>query len=325
MLGTKHGLAPWYRHPMTWFSVISFFWLAETSQAEIIFQDDFQYVADRNVTNVQIPFEAHRWTDAKAQNSDYASGGGYLYTQQDATRGSRVLVMESLPSTSQGQQTAYHLQYGSVSHPPGTIPANVWFQFWTYATPESRWNRQKFLYPCHTSYPCPVGEYLWLLSFNAIDLTGVGDNSIQAPAGGRFFRLSSAYANNMGGASWNADKLYQNVRHTPLLAGVWYEVRVHFDTSGPQGIYELWIRERGVTTWTKLAEWIGGVTPNFDWPIPSNRRSGNVVLSLPTTVDNLDSTTYMDDFTMATSVNDLGGSSGDTTPPLTPQNLRAVP
>ena len=306
---------------LTLLGILCSLWLPGTSRAEVIIQDSFEYVADRNVTNVQIPFEAHHWTDAKAQNSDYGSGAGYLYTRQDPTLGSRVLVMESLPSTSPIQQTAYHLAYGGQGHPLGTIPANVWFQFWTYATPESRWNRQKFLYPCHTSYPCPAEEYLWMLSFDRVDLTGVGDDQIEAPQGGRFFRLSSSFANNMGGASWNAEKLYQNVLHTPLLSGVWYQVRVHIDTSGPQGSYELWTRERGVAAWTKLTEWIGGVTPNFSWPIPADRRNGNVVLSLPTTVDTYDSTTYMDDFVMATSVNDLTAGGGNSAP-RAPQNLR---
>lgn len=324
MLGMKDKLVPWYRHPMTWFSIISSLWLVGTSQAEVIIQDNFDYVVDRNVTNAQIPFEAHRWTDAKAQNTDWGSGGGYLYTRHDSTLNSRVLVMESLPSTSAIQQTAYHLAYGSGGHPLGTIPANVWFQFWTYATPESRWNRQKFLYPCHTSYPCPNGEYNWILGFNAIDLTGVGDDQVNTVPGGRFFRLSGGTTNYSGGSPWNHDKLYQNVSHTPLLPGVWYQVRAHMDTSGSQGSYELWIRQRGVTTWTKLAEWIGGVTPNFDWPIAANRRSGNTVLQLPTTVDNLDSTTYMDDFIMATSVSDLDRISGDSTPPQPPHNLQIV-
>lgn len=326
MSETKLRLSPqWYRYCFTWCGVIVSLFLAGRSRAQIILQDDFEYPADRDVTDVQIPFEAHGWTDAKAENSDYLSGGGYLYTRYDETLGSRVLVMESHPSSTAIQQTAYHLAYGDQSEPLGTIPADVWFQFWTYATPESRWDRQKFLYPCHTFYPCPVQSFLWLLNFDQADLTGVGDQEITAPPGGRYFRLVSAYANNTGGETWNADKLYQNMSDVPLLADVWYQVRVHLDTSGPQGVYELWVRERGIATWTKLSEWIGGVTANFDWPIPADMRSGNRVLSMPTTVDVYDSTTYLDAFIMAASVSDLDGIAEDNIAPLPPQNLLITP
>jgi hypothetical protein len=273
--------------------------------AAVVFDDDFEYVANRSDTDVQIPFESAGWTDAKAENSDYGSSGGYLYTQDDATRGSKVLVMESLPTTV-GGQTSYHLSYGSDASALGTIPANVWIQFWTYAEPGSEWDRQKFLYPCHQEYPCPVGSFLWLVGLHDRDFTGVSDNETTAPTGGRFFRVTSAYANNSAATTNNEQKLYHNLGHNPLLVDTWYQVKIHIDTSGAQGTYELWVRQRGVSTWTKEAEWIGGVTANFDWPIPAgDARLGNRVLAMPTTVDTLDSTTYMDDFVMATSESDL--------------------
>lgn len=334
MLGITQHLSRWRHQPIMWISVIGFLWLASSSQAAIIFQDNFEYVVDRNVTNGQIPFETRGWTDAKANNTDYNRGSGYLYTRHDTTINSRVLVLESLPTTSPCSpwcQTDYYLKYGSDVHPLGTVPANVWIQFWTYTVPGSRWDtRNKFLYPCHTFYPCPAESYLWILSTPREDLTGEGDNTVSAPEGGRFFRLVSAYTNYSGGAPWNAQKLYQNLSHTPLLEGVWYQVRVHIDTSGPQGVYELWVRQQGVSTWTKLAEWIGGVTPNFTWPIPEDMRTGNKVIAMPTTVDTYDSTTYLDDFIMATSAADLeggigGGVGGDTTPPIPPRNVQVAP
>lgn len=279
------------------------------ANATVVFEDDFEYTANRADTNVQVPFEGTGgWTDAKANNSDYGGSGGYLYTQDNATLGSKVLVMESLPTTV-GGQTSYHLSYGSDAESLGFIPGNIWIQFWTYAVPGSTWDRQKFLYPCHTSYPCPVDSYLWLVSFNTSDLTGVGDNVVTSPAGGRFFRISSSTANYSGGETWNADKLFQNLSHTPMLEGHWYQVKIHMDTSGAQGTYELWVRERGVSSWTKMAEWIGGVTANFDWPIPVGLRAGNKVIAMPTTVDTVDSTTYMDDLVMATTEADLPNTS----------------
>lgn len=319
MLETKRSLAPWYRYPITLFNVIGSLWLAGASQAAIIIQDNFNYVADRNVTNVQVPFQAHGWSDVKAQNSNYARGSGYLYTRFDATLNSRVLAQESLPDMLGLGQTDYYLKYGSDSHPAGTIPANVWFQYWLYATPGSAWAGQKFLYPCYTNYPCPAVSYRWIFG-----IRNSRSEQSAAPPGGHYFQLTSPYANYSGAEPWNATKLDQNLVTSYFTTGVWRQFRIHIDTSGAQGTYELWARERGVSTWTKYAEWIGGVTPNFTWPIPAGARNGNIQLAIPTTVDSPDSTIYMDDFIMATSLNDLGGS-GDTTPPQPPQDLQVVP
>lgn len=280
--------------------------LTSQAYAAVVFEDDFEYVADRAGTTEQIEFEAAGWSDAKAENTDYGSSGGYLYTLDNVTLGSKVLVMESIP-TSVGGQTSYHLLYGGVGLPRGTIPANVWIQFWTYAVPGSLWDRQKFLYPCHTlaSYPCDPNSFLWLLGIHDRDFTGVSDNETVAPAGGRYYRMTSAYANNSAATTGNEQKLYHNLNHGYMAEGVWYLMRIHVDVSGAQGIYEMWMRPRGTATWTKEAEWIGGVTTNFDWPIPVGERDGARELAMPTTVDTYDSTTYMDDFVMATTEGDL--------------------
>lgn len=273
--------------------------------------DDFEYDVARTATDAEQAFRARGWTDVKANNSYFRRGAGYLYTRNDPVLNSRVLVMESLPTQSSCNpwcQTDYWLKYGSESAPLGTIPANVWFQFWTYATPESRWTSQKFLYPCRASYPCTNGNFLWLLGFKEFVPTSPRDDPrdlVVAPPGGRFIHFESPFANWTLAPSYNAFKLFQNLDRTPLAPGVWYQVRIHIDTSGPQGAYELWIRQRGAQAWTKAAEWIGGVTPNFDWPIPQELRDGNRQLAMPTTVNDADSTVYLDDFVMATSAEAL--------------------
>lgn len=317
-----------------WLIVIGCLGLASSSQAAIILQDNFEYVVDRNATNAEVPFMARGWSDVKANNSIYGRGYGYLYTTAPSEWSSRALVLESLAGTFNATQTDYWLKYGGDGYAVGAIPANVWFQFWTYAVPGGQWDSQsKFLYPCYTSYPCPADSYHWLFLTSNRKLEPPGDNAIQAPPGGRYFEMRSAYANFTGGPSWNAQKLFQNLSTMYLAEGTWYQVRIHIDTSGPQGVYELWVRQRGVSTWTKLAEWIGGVTPNFNWPIPQTARGGNRQLAMPTTVNAYNSTIYIDDFIMATSVNDLDGTSNtdtntnttDTAPPLPPQNTRIVP
>ena len=85
-----------------------------------------------------------------------------------------------------------------------------------------------------------------------------------------------------------------------MLAGRWYLVKLHIDVSKEQGVYEAWIREKQYATWTKVAEWIGGVTKGFFWPIPAQERVGFRVLAMPTTVNGTeDSIVYIDDFAIA--------------------------
>lgn len=335
MLQATHQRCSRYRQFVGWAGVVGSLWLLglSTSHAAVIIQDNFDYVVNRNITNAQTYFIPRGWSHVKSNNSSMASGAGYLYTTQPDGWPSRVLVMESLPTTSSCNpwcQTDYYLQFGSEAHPLGTIPANVWIQFWTYAVPGSQWGGQKFLYPCFQYYPCPADGFHWLMVFQNRTLYGTTDQSITAPPGGRFIQIESAYANHYAGNPWNARKLFQNLNQMYLAVGIWYQVRIHIDTSGAQGVYELWVRQQGTSPWTKLAEWIGGVTSGFDWPIPADQRSGLRVLRMPTTVDTYDSTTYMDDFIMATSVQDLESSNTtsstrDTTPPAPPQNPQVTP
>jgi hypothetical protein len=96
-----------------------------------IFRDDFEYDVPRTAKDAEITFRAHGWTDAKANNTHFQRGAGYLYTQYDPILKSRVLVMESLPSQApippgwRYAQTDYWLQYGGEDKPLTTIPANV--------------------------------------------------------------------------------------------------------------------------------------------------------------------------------------------------------
>ncbi len=289
-------------------------WLGTTSILNAqIFYDNFEYDASRDATNVELVFRSHGWTDVKANNSYFGRGAGYLYTQYDSTRQSRVLVMESNPSQSPINQTDYWLKYGSQNTPLTTIPANVWFQFWIYGTPESRFHRSKFLYPCRAWYPCvghdidgdSIPEFAWLFGIHKVIGPNLDNPPVTAPDSGWVWHLRAPLANNQAEASYNRDKLYPNLTNTWMKAGQWYQVRIHIDLSGEQGAYEAWLREDAQAPWTKIAEWIGNVTPQFEWPIPPNERVGNRVLAMPTTVNVYDNKFYMDDFVMAASVNDL--------------------
>jgi hypothetical protein len=276
-----------------------------TQPGRSLFFDDFEYDVNRSLSTARSIFMANGWSHVKAENSTENAGSGYLYTLNNSTRGSRVLVMESVPSMNPPPgdfphtQTDYYLQYGNETG-GSAVPANIWIQFWTYATPESRFaTRDKTIYPCRGSYPChPTWLFMW---------GSGGFEGVAAPAGGRYLALEAEGADRDTRVNdGNERKLFQNLSRTPLLAGRWYQVRLHMDISGTQGVYEAWIKERGQASFTKVADWRGGQTANFSWPLSSANRQPFSVLRSPTTVNGPgNSTVYIDDFAIATSQDNL--------------------
>lgn len=281
-----------------------------------MFFDNFEYDASRSANPLSI-FQQRGYANTKATNTGGNGAGGYLYTLQNSTRGSRVLAMESRPSTLPNQnggewsysQTDYYLQLGGEGQPE-VIPANAWIQFWTYATPDSRIGPgDKMLYVCRSSYPCQTPNWTWMLIWGRIAHQPASTEADYAPVGERYIGLTTESANNAAAfeGSWNAKKLNQNVNPMRMVNGRWYQIKMHMDVSGTQGIWEAWIRERGQSAWTKIADWRPGVTPNFTWPLSTAERRGFSTLRMPTTVNGQDgdSTTYMDDFAIARAEADL--------------------
>ncbi len=86
--------------------------------ARLVLFDDFEYDVARSATDAEQQFRAHGWVDARANHSSWGRGNGYLYTRVDPIRNSRVLVMESYPSTAYNppnfpyRQTDYWIKYG---------------------------------------------------------------------------------------------------------------------------------------------------------------------------------------------------------------------
>lgn len=302
--------------------------------AEIVHFDSFDYVVDRDVAN-NTPtgpnvFLSHGWSHVKDMRISYPGAGGYLYTV-DAIPGydgvlpgssGRVLALESDITTKQEQvqqgQSDFYLQYGDGNS--GDIPANVWFQFWIYindteAQP-SRFSRNaKFLYPTSTGYPS--NSYPWLVSFSTAQHELGG-----GVTGDLGYGSSSAFSTRPPGADYadaseyptNRDKLGSNLSGTSgaHAPNIWYLTRIHIDTSGPQGVYEIWRRPMGSQVWEKTTEWIGGTTTSFSWPTSAMARTGSRLLRMPTTWGrpndlerSFDAWVYMADFTIATAASAL--------------------
>lgn len=296
---------------------------------DLIHFDSFGYVVDRDVEN-NTPtgpnvFLDHGWSGVKDMRVSFPGAGGYLYTV-DAIPGydgtvpgssGRVLVIESNVSTTQDEagygQTDFYLQYGDGND--GDIPADVWFQFWTYTndsgSQQSDFARNnKFLYPTNTGYPSD--SLPWLVSFGTAQHE-IGDGE----TGELGYGPDAAFSNRPPGADYllaseyptNRDKLGSNRVGTDgaNLANTWYLTKFHIDTSGQQGAYEVWQREMGNQTWTKTTEWIGGETTSFSWPTAEESRVGARYLRMPTTwgvyadaTTSFDAWLYMADFAMAT-------------------------
>ena len=127
----------------------------------------------------------------------------------------------------------------------------------------------------------------------------------------------------------NAEKLGQQDRSEWIKPNRWTLVKIHFNTTSTSGnSWEMWLRPQGEPNWTKVAEWIGGTTPNFTWTIPAGSEGGHRILRMPTTVGGVsrewyDAWLYMDDFAMANSESDLPVYTDG--PPRPPQNFRIVP
>jgi len=304
----------------------------------LVFFDDFEYEVGREDPNATTIFtQSGGWAWAKTVQSGANGARGYLYTVGSipgysgtfpGRNSNRVLAMEALPATLAGQ-TDFYLQFGQGSGPIGQIPPNHWYQFWVYPVRSgnqmSLYTSGKFLYPNRADfYPATLsnGGYVYLVAFTKESAAPMdidpcpGGISVGCPT----FMLRSVW-NTSNGLTSNIT--YQEGSFNPNLTNdvliqpnVWTLVKIHVDISGTdsrvppgQGVYEMWIRRAGSTSWIKTAEYLGGVTVINGSPINFTPAytDGLRMLRMPTTIggttaergDWYDSWTYVDDFTIA--------------------------
>lgn len=308
------------------------------TMAGLLAYDDFEYGVDRNTPGASEAFAAKGpWHGAKTYQDGRAGARGYVYTTETmpghvvpfpGRNSKRVLCMEALPASLKGQ-TDFYLQYGSSSGPLGRVPPNVWFQFWIYI---NRSDKQlsgilggKFIYPSRDGvYPATNRRsgrgncYHWLFTLGNWSSEPF---DVQGTDGQAFFSNRPPNADFIAASEYptNKDKLGPNLGRKEdfiLQPNRWYLVKVHIDTSGRsplvpkgQGVYEVWMRGKD-QPWRKIAEWLGGKTPNFTWPLLPQADEGNKTFRMPTTVGGVTSRwadywIYVDDFAMATAEDDL--------------------
>ena len=297
-----------------------------TNAGNLKFLDKFEYVINRDKGD-KSTFLSHGWSGAKAENI-IGKGKGYLYTVDKipgyngkfpGKNSSRVLAIEGRPTTF-GFQTDFYLQYGGQHS--NQIPGNVWFQYWIYINdytdPQNINNQQsrltnngKFIYPTKHGYPSNSGLWLYGLSTNskAPFRDNLGDASPEVYMNLVDYEYIKYTRPRNGQTMW---KLGQTNLSEHIKPNRWILVKVHIDTSTTSAKFEQWLRPQG-KEWTKVAEWIDGVTPNFVWKIPSNEIGGHRTFRMPTTAnlckiklnESCDFWIYMDDFVMAESENAL--------------------
>ncbi|MBT3091990.1 MAG: PKD domain-containing protein [Candidatus Thiodiazotropha sp. (ex Lucina pensylvanica)] len=291
----------------------------------VSFFDDFEYSIERNYSSdpggESNPFTTQGgWNQVKAVNIT-GSHNGYLYTVDEipgysgsfpGIDSTRVLAIEARPG-SLGSQTDFYLQFGDENAPQGSVPADVWFQFWIYPNNyddpadindqlSAYDGRFKFIYPCRGGYPCAQENLAWLYSLG--HTTG---EPYWANTDNRELYMTTTdlrYADYLIAPDYNQFKLGQTDVSENITPNRWTLVKIHMDTSSTSASYEGWVRPLG-GSWVKVAEWIDGVTPDFSWRIPEGDVGGHRVFRIPTTMDDFDSWIYLDDFAMTASEADL--------------------
>lgn len=291
---------------------------------KMLFYDSFEYGVKREGDSLDA-FQAHGWNGGKAINlhgEGQSRGGGYIYTVEKipgysgtfpGKNSSRVLVLEARPSIL-NRQTDFYLHYGKGKD--NSLPGNLWLQFWVYINsyddPEDKNDQEshfarngKFIYPTKDKYPTHSGN--WLLGMSANSKEPLHDDLGKWPES--FYLHLADYENikyrrRNGKDNWKIGPTNLDERFS---VNQWVLVKLHIDTSSNSGRFEQWLKPMGAN-WTKVAEYIDGVTPNFRWKIPAHEVGGHRAFRMPTTHNpcrdrqkSCDWWIYIDDFSIANS------------------------
>jgi len=281
----------------------------------VVFQDRFEYVSERAATS-DAAFRAAGWNNAKSHG--FASGArGYVYTTASIPGftgafpggGSRVLALEGLAQTLQGQ-TDFYLQVGN-EQTPERIPGDVWFQFWVYpqdALDQRSFHtlRNKFFYASNDAFPSH--SHKWMLGSKPFTYNPLLQFPHGNPSATFWITLSSAAGvSNLVYAGPGADpdisdEIGPQALTHELTPNRWWLVKMHMDTSTTAGQWQMWIKAPG-GAWQTVADWRHGVN-GLTWTIPAASVGGHRMLRIPTTVgsagtDLRDYWMYLDDFVIA--------------------------
>lgn len=298
-----------------------------------LFFDDFNYTVAYNASQATKSgqFNSARGYSGFKDNVVSAGALGYLYTASSipgsgaAIPGASGRILAA-PAIAGAGQSDFYLNIAPGGEGVGTLPPDMWIQWWVYinnsgstgATGNAESTtfayRSKWMYPQQSPSTATAGEYGWLFvpgadGFESVRETSGNTDSLDPglpasyPTTEAFLALDTETAVNVNVVEYptNARKLYQNRNNTvKLTVGQWFLVKQRICVAPGQGQWHAWIRPYG-GSFTKVAEWIGGVTPGFTWPCGSQEfTTGYYRMKMPST-EYLNNYKYFADFAIATS------------------------
>jgi hypothetical protein len=322
------------------------FTVAPPVSPQLLFFDSFNYVAPRGtgldsaiLAQKRAAFQAAGWNGV-ADTTLSAGRLGFIYTTDTIPGYSgpmpgsspRVLCLERLGT--QANQSDIYISYGDVvTATRDKIPGDVWIQYWLYqnysgSQLSNARNDSKFLYVSNDAFPSH--NHMWMGSlgtntaglYSAVEMPGTPGNvlpNIAQAISNLSYPHKTAYSDPggdltkrvwLGCGNTNGSVRSDVDPNTGIVAvNRWTLVKQHMNTNNASigNAYECWLRAYGRPSFTKVAEFISGTTPDFEWTIGTGTDSqgrpcgpgGHRAMQMPST-SRATSWTYMADFAIAT-------------------------
>lgn len=293
--------------------------------AAALWYDDFDYDSSYWASQTDNAFTVNGpWTSARDNRDNVTLRANISTVAPSAIPGnsinpcaqsSRVLRMEFLSYEGFDTQAVGFLLRGTPGNPEACMPANVWIQQWVRfvqsGDEQSQPPRGKWYYPCR-GQAASCSNLSWLMNTHG---NADSQNPLCITATDGVFMVDNGFSSSgmddvtidgdfMGGCASGAWKRGPANANHKLLWNRWYLMKTHYDTSGPGGVWECWIREYGSPTWVKIADWRTGTPSNYVWSIPVERRLGHDFFNLGSTQD-WPLWAYSGDFVVATAEENL--------------------
>jgi hypothetical protein len=242
-----------------------------------------------------------------------------------------------------------YVEWQPSSEPEGTLPANVYFRYWTMLVEEfdadigsgtqsftsTIQSRNKNIYPSRATDPPYPATFTSGLNWDLVPGSlGFEDGNEHIAVPGSFptdeiFLALDTAADDFGAGGADNQlasddlqhRLYQNLNNTTgkIVKGVWTEITLHFDTSSAYGVWRAWIKPEGQSR-IQVAHWVdsrhadavalGGGTADFVWDIPVGQRVGHRTFRLNPVYGGFNGADY-GDMMLVTSAIDIATSWDD--------------
>lgn len=300
--------------------------LAVPASAEIILQDNFEYAVDRDTADKSAFTSTGPWTAWKSRPL-HPGAYGFTYTTTSisgfagsfpGTNSTRVLASEHLPGTYEWGQSDTYLSFYATGEGNQPIPATFYIQMWVYfqyyGDQLSSFQNGKFFYPCGDDVQtgtCATQHHDWLTQFRK-NYSGEPFELRTEEVGHTYIYMMTQGTAQMEGVGETTGNLGPNQSEATAILhpNTWYLLRFYYDFSTVNPVHRMWRRTANETSFTLISEYIDGTTEGLTWTPYTT--SGYYRLNFLEMNDEVDCWFYIDDFIMATSVDDLPTYTGTT-------------